>query len=193
MRAAVLGSFSLICSRMAFAQEAAPAHPVATEHMPFFITAPGQTDVLFNVMVIFLLVLVLVIGNLYFQLHAVPEKMAHRTSKVQMELVAVLALISLVTHNHLFWIAALLLAMIEFPDYSTPMVSIAESLEKLVGRRDVRIDEPSMATGSLGDAYPENAIFAEPPGKGAGEHDARRGGPATAHGTAPDVHAPKGS
>ncbi|MET4634680.1 hypothetical protein ABIE08_004632, partial [Kaistia defluvii] len=26
-------------------------HPVAIEHLPFFITAPGQTDILFNVMV----------------------------------------------------------------------------------------------------------------------------------------------
>ncbi|PWK68460.1 hypothetical protein [Aminobacter sp. AP02] len=159
--------------------EATP-HPVAIEHLPFFITAPGQSDVLFNVMVIFLLVLILAIGNLYFQLHAVPERMAHRTSKVQMELVAVLALISLITHNHLFWIAALLLAMIEFPDYSTPMLSIADSLEKLVGRRDVRIGEPM--------ADPSNANYAEPPGA---EPPGQGDNPAMAH--APHVHTPKGS
>ena len=92
-------------------------HPAAIEHLPPFITAPGQTDYLFNGVVIFLLVVVLVIGNLYFQLHAVPERMAHRTSKVQMEIVAVLALISLFTHNHLFWIAGLLLAFVHIPDF----------------------------------------------------------------------------
>jgi hypothetical protein len=27
--------------------------PVATGHLPFFITAPGDTDVLFNIMVVF--------------------------------------------------------------------------------------------------------------------------------------------
>ena len=110
-------------------------HPAAIEHLPGFITAPGETDVLFNVIVVFLLVLVLVIGNLYFQLHAVPERMAHRTSKVQMQFVAVLALLALFTHNHVFWIAALLLALVELPDFSTPMNSIALSLEKL-SRRD---------------------------------------------------------
>lgn len=174
-------------------------HPVAIEHLPFFITAPGQTDILFNVMVVFLLAVVLAIGNLYFQLHAVPERMAHRTSKVQMELVAVLALISLFTHNHLFWIAALLLAMIEFPDYSTPMVSIAESLEKIVGRLDARNGGPptpdtANAAEQLGAEKPgPKQLGAEHPGKGAGEHDPHRGGQATAHGTTPDVHAPKGS
>ena len=51
-----------------------------------------------------------------------------------MEIVAVLALISLFTHNHLFWIAGLLLAFIDLPDFKTPMSSIARSLEKLSGR-----------------------------------------------------------
>lgn len=121
-----------------------PIHPAAIEHIPAFVTAPGQTDYLFTGVVIFLIVIVLVIGNLYFQLHAVPERMAHRTSKVQMEIVAVLALISLFTHNHLFWIAGLLLAFVHIPDFSTPLYSIADSLAKLSGRPTVNeeIDSP---------------------------------------------------
>jgi hypothetical protein len=115
-------------------QMADAIHPAAIEHLPVFITAPGQTDWLFNVVVIFLLAMVLVVGNFYFRLHALPEQMAHRGKKVQMEIVAVLALISLFTHNHIFWIAGLLLALIDFPDFSSPMVSIAQSLEKLSGR-----------------------------------------------------------
>jgi hypothetical protein len=122
-------------------------HPVAIEHLPPFITAPGQTDILFTVVVIFIIAMILAIGNLYFRLHALPEHMMHGTSKVQMEFVAVLALIALFTHNHLFWIAALLLAFIEFPDFSTPMSSIARSLEKLAGRDDARQDQPP--TGPL--------------------------------------------
>ena len=109
-------------------------HPAAIEHLPAFITAPGESDWLFTAVVIFLLTMVLIIGNFYFRLHAIPEQMAHRGKKVQMEIVAVLALISLLTHNHLFWIAGLLLAMIDFPDFSSPMASIAQSLEKLSGR-----------------------------------------------------------
>ena len=77
-------------------------HPAAIDHLPALITEPGQTDYLFVGVVIFIILAVLIIGNLYFQLHVVPERLAHRTSKVQMEIVAVLALISLFTHNHLF-------------------------------------------------------------------------------------------
>ena len=120
----------------------APLHPIATEHLPMFITPPGQTDVLFNVMVVFMLAMVLVVGNLYLRLHALPERMSHRANVVQMEIVAVLALISLFTHNHIFWIVGLLLAFIRIPDFSTPMVSIAESLEKLSGRRDPYLHNP---------------------------------------------------
>ena len=109
-------------------------HPAAIEHLPVFITPPGQTDWLFTVVIVFLLAAVLIVGNLYFQLHAVPERMAHRGRKVQMEIVAVLALISLFTHNHIFWIAGLLLALIDLPDFSSPVSSIARSLEKLSGR-----------------------------------------------------------
>jgi len=109
-------------------------HPAAIEHLPIFITAPGQTDWLFNVTIVIILAMVLIIGNLYFQLHALPERMAHGSKKVQMEIVAVLCLIALFTHNHLFWIAGLLLAFIDLPDFKTPMSSIARSLETLSGR-----------------------------------------------------------
>jgi len=122
----------------------APLHPIATEHLPMFITAPGQTDVLFNVMVVFILAMILVIGNLYLRLHALPERMSHRANVVQMEIVAVLALISLFTHNHVFWIIGLLLAFIRIPDFSTPMVSIAQSLEKLSGRYDPDLHNPML-------------------------------------------------
>jgi hypothetical protein len=109
-------------------------HPAAIEYLPGFITAPGQTDWLFNLVVVFLLAMLLIVGNFYFKLHAIPEQMAHQGKKVQMEIVAVLALISLFTHNHIFWIAGLLLAMVDLPDFSTPFASIARSLEKISGR-----------------------------------------------------------
>ncbi len=128
-------------------------HPAAIEHLPIFISAPGQSDILFNIVVVFLLLVVLAIGNLYFQLHAVPERMAHRTNRVQMEIVAVLALISLVTHNHLFWIAALLLAFVQFPDFSTPMESIARSLRRLATKDEaarVMPDEASSQARTAG-------------------------------------------
>ena len=109
-------------------------HPAAPHHLPAFVTVPGQSDWLMTVMAVFLLVVVVSVGLVYLRLHALPEHMAHRTSKVQLQFVAVLALLALFTHNHVFWIAALLLALVELPDFSTPMNSIALSLEKLSGR-----------------------------------------------------------
>jgi hypothetical protein len=61
--------------------------------------------------------------------------MAHRGQKVQFEIVAVLGLLSLFTHNHLFWIAGLLLAFVPLPDFSTPLTSMAQSLGKIAGAR----------------------------------------------------------
>ncbi|MBB3454505.1 hypothetical protein FHT86_002804 [Rhizobium sp. BK313] len=126
-------------------------HSAAVDHLPVFIVAPGHTDYLSIGVVIFLIAMILAVGNLYFQLHAFPERMAHRASKVQMEIVAVLALISLFTHNHLFWIAALLLAFVHIPDFSTPLYSIAQSLGKLAGRDPETSGDPAL----MADAAPK--------------------------------------
>jgi hypothetical protein len=106
-------------------------HPAATHHLPVFVTAPGETDVLLVFTAIVVVLGVIGIGVFYFRLHALPEQLAHRGEKVQMEIVAVLTLIALFTHNHVFWIAALLLALIPLPDFTTPLRSIARSLEQL--------------------------------------------------------------
>ena len=108
-----------------------PLHPAATHHLPVFVTAPGETDLLFVVMAIFVLLAVIGIGIFYFKLHALPEQMAHRGQKVQFEIVAVLALLALFTHNHAFWIAGLLLALLPLPDFMTPLSSIARSLDRI--------------------------------------------------------------
>ena len=140
-------------------------HPIAIEHLPVFITAPGQTDWLFNAVAMFLVVAVLAVGNLYFRLHALPERMSHRANVVQMEIVAVLALISLFTHNHIFWIIGLLLAFIRFPDFSTPMISIAQSLEKLSGRYDPDLHNPRRRTRGAAAARPLPVVNAAPEAK----------------------------
>src|ERR1700716_1575717 len=76
---------------------------------------------------------VLGVGNLYLHLHTLPERMAHKSQKFQFEVVAVLGLLSLFTHNHLFWVIGLFLAMIDLPDFGTPVRRIAGSVEKLAG------------------------------------------------------------
>src|SRR5829696_8665563 len=109
------------------------AHPAASHHLPLFITTPGDTDVLMVVMGFILAASVLGFGILFLRLHTLPERIAHRGHKLQFEIVAVLGLIALFTHMHIFWIAGLLLALIDLPDFGRPLGRIAGSVEKLAG------------------------------------------------------------
>ena len=140
-------------------EHSATLHPAATDHLPFFITAPGQSDGLFSTMLVFLIVVVFSVGIFYLRLHALPEHMAHGTSKVQMQIVGVLALLALFTHNHVFWIGALLIAIIQFPDFSSPLASMAQSLEKLAGSAP-----PPGAAMSIpaAEVAPEQAVSTKP-------------------------------
>lgn len=115
---------------------AAEVHPAASHHLPGFITAPGETDVLMVVSLVFLLAIVVGVGVFYFRLHALPEQIAHKGQKVQFQIVAVLALIALFTHNHAYWIAALLLAFITLPDFLTPLSRMSESLVRIADSKD---------------------------------------------------------
>ncbi|MDR6302783.1 hypothetical protein GGQ85_000463 [Nitrobacter vulgaris] len=108
-------------------------HPNAPHDLPSFITAPGDTDVLMVAVGVILLGAVLAVGNIYLRLHTLPERMAHRSQKLQFEIVAVLGLLALFTHMHVFWVAGLLLAMIDLPDFSTPLRSIAGSVATIAG------------------------------------------------------------
>jgi hypothetical protein len=108
-------------------------HPAAPHYLPSFITAPGETDVLMIVVGIILIGSVVAVGNLYLHLHTLPERMAHKSQKLQFEIVAVLGLLALFTHNHLFWVIGLLLAMVDLPDFGTPLRRIAGSVEKMAG------------------------------------------------------------
>jgi multisubunit Na+/H+ antiporter MnhF subunit len=101
--------------------------------MPAFITGPGETDVLLVVMGIFLIAALLCFGLLFLRLHTLPERMAHGSQKLQFEIVAVLGLLALFTHQHIFWVAGLLLALVDLPDFGTPLRRIAGSVENLAG------------------------------------------------------------
>jgi NADH:ubiquinone oxidoreductase subunit 5 (subunit L)/multisubunit Na+/H+ antiporter MnhA subunit len=111
----------------------ASLHSAAPHHPPPFITAPGETDVLMVVMAVFLVVAVLAVGLLFLRLHTLPERIAHKSHKLQFEIVAVLGLLALFTHMHIFWVAGLLLALIDLPDFGGALGRIAGSLEKIAG------------------------------------------------------------
>jgi len=122
-------------------------HPAAPHHLPAFITAPGETDYFYNGSVIFLIVIVIMLGTLYFRLHALPEHLAHGSdNKLQFQLVSVLALLALFTHNNIFWVAALILALVRIPDLATPLESMAEALSKMVGWRRPVVEAEHVAS-----------------------------------------------
>lgn len=111
-------------------------NPAAPHHLPGFITAPGESDIFLNGAAVFLVVMVLTLGSVYFRLHALPEHMAHKSAnKLQFEMVAVLALLALFTHNNVFWVAALLLALVPIPDFHGPLAVMADSLARMAGYR----------------------------------------------------------
>ena len=113
----------------------ASLNSAAPHHLPAFITAPGETDVLMVVMAAVLVVAVLAVGLLFLRLHTLPERIAHKSHKLQFEIVAVLGLLALFTHQHIFWVAGLLLALIDIPDFGNPLRRIAGSVEKIAGLR----------------------------------------------------------
>lgn len=158
-------------------------HPASAAHFPSFITAPGETDVLMVIVAIVLVGAVLAAGVFFFWLHSLPERMVH--NKVQFDIVAVLALLSLFTHIHAFWVAALLLAFVDLPKFSFPHFSqtlgqIAGSLERLADGQERSAGAASSSGVSAG---PPAGEVAKPSGKAAASHPKTASNPhATKHG-----------
>jgi hypothetical protein len=109
----------------------ATINAAATDHLPWFVTAPDQGDGLMTVAGAILLFMLVMTGVLYLRLHALPEHISHRSNKIQLQIVGVLCLVALFTHNHIFWIGALLLALVDVPDFGAPLRSIARSLDRM--------------------------------------------------------------
>jgi len=108
-------------------------HPAAPHQLPAFITDPGGTDYLSVAAAVLLIGAVLGVGLLFLRLHTLPERIAHKSHKLQFEIVAVLGLLPLFTHVHLFWVIGLLLALIDVPDFSGMFSRMAGALEKIAG------------------------------------------------------------
>jgi hypothetical protein len=139
---------------------AAP-NPIATHHLPFFITAPGDTDTLFNIMVVFVVAIIVLTGVIFLTIHSLPERMAHKSKKIQLDLIAVLCLLALLLHEHIFWFAALILAFIDIPDFLTPVTRIATSVEAMAGQETAGAppadrSEPSVPKVVLADQLPKD-------------------------------------
>jgi hypothetical protein len=124
----------------------ATPNPIATTHLPFFITPPGQTDVLYNVTLVILVGCIILTGVVFLTIHSLPERMAHKSQKVLLDLIALLCLLALLTHEHLFWFIAMVLAFIDIPDFLTPVNRIASSVATIA--RQEAGDKPADASTS---------------------------------------------
>ena len=148
-------------------------HPAAPHHLPSFLPGPDGSDWLLTFAGIMLLGSVLAFGLVFLRIHTLPERMAHRGHKLQFEIVAVLGLLALFTHLHVFWVAGLLLALIDLPDFTGPMRRIAGSAEKLAGlppgQGDLAEEDPSAQEAASG--HPRAAK--ESPRAAALAHDRR--------------------
>jgi hypothetical protein len=138
----------------------ASPNPIATTHVPFFITAPGQTDVLFNVTLAFVVTCVILTGVVFLTIHSLPERMAHKSKKILLDLIALLCLLALLTHEHLFWFAAIVLAFIDIPDFLTPVNRIANSVVTMAGNEAGEKPAEVSTSGSpeaatAGESYPK--------------------------------------
>lgn len=106
-------------------------NPGATEHLPYFIVPPDTTDRMFVMVTLFVVALVLLLGVMYFKIHSIPEHIAEEKKGNQIQLIGILSLLALFTHNNIFWIAAIILATIAIPDFLSPVRSMARSLLRL--------------------------------------------------------------
>ena len=106
-------------------------HPLAPHTLPPFVGAADGSDPLFSAIIFIVILAVLGVGVFYLKLHAIPEQLAHKHGNTQSQLIMVLALLALFTHNNIFWVAALILALLKLPDFLTPINNISESLKKL--------------------------------------------------------------
>ena len=139
-------------------------HPAAPHHLPGYIPGPDGSDPLFTIIVVSMLILFLAAGVIYFKLHSLPEHMGEKANSTQLQLISILAILALFTHNNAFWVLALLLAAIRMPDYLTPIQTIAESLAKLASdnKETKKIESTSdPTTGPDEDAPPAPHVIEE--------------------------------
>ena len=106
-------------------------HELAPHHLPIYVPGADGSDPMMFWTGVGLLVIILLLGIGYLTLHSLPEHMATETNRAQFQLVSILAILALFTHNNLYWVAALVLAVVQIPDFVTPMKSMARSLSRI--------------------------------------------------------------
>ena len=117
-------------------------HPLAPHTLPSYLGGADGSDPLFTAIAVTVVVMVLGIGVVYLKIHAIPEQLAHKHGNTQSQLIMVLALLALFTHNNVFWVLALILALLKLPDFLTPINNISRSLAQIARRPVENSGEP---------------------------------------------------
>ena len=94
-------------------------HPAAPDHLPGFIVAPGEVDVLFISVTILLAISIVIIGTFTSKRFYINNVINNRSYIIKAEVFAMLVLAMIITQNKYFGIAALVLAFIRIPDFIT--------------------------------------------------------------------------
>src|SRR5262245_23172024 len=102
-------------------------HGASSPHLPWFITQPGQIDTLLLFTVIFLVLFTIALGVLMFRLLYLPSQMVPQEQKAKYEVVATLCLLAMFAPGNFLWIAAVLVAMIDIPDFTPLLQRIADA------------------------------------------------------------------
>lgn len=110
--------------------------PVELSQLPFFVTGPGEVDLFQIAVAVFLILVVLGFGALYFTIQAIPERLAGGANKAQMQIIGLLGLLSLFTLNNAYWVAALIFAAIPVNEIIAPFRGWKASRD----RKEVRDD-----------------------------------------------------
>lgn len=119
-------------------------HRMAPPHLPSFIPGADGSDGMFGTMSMLIVAGAFVAGTIYFKIHSLPEHLAAGLGRAHYQLVGILALLALFTHENIFWVAALILAVVQIPDVLTPVRSIADSLDSI--KRSVTAAEEAPST-----------------------------------------------
>jgi hypothetical protein len=110
-------------------------HDAPPTHLPWFITEPEQIDTLMVFIGVFLVLFTVMMGVLMFRLLYLPAKMVPQEQKAKYEVVATLYLLAMFAPGNFLWIAALLVAMIDIPDFTPLLERIAEAVRRIAQSR----------------------------------------------------------
>jgi hypothetical protein len=80
---------------------------------------------------VFLVLFTVMMGVLMLRLLYLPSKMVPQEQKAKYEVVATLCLLAMFAPGNFLWIAALLVAMIDIPDFTPLLQRIAEAVRRI--------------------------------------------------------------